>query len=127
MIWAMFAGSMNGPIHIVEGTINAEYYVYEMLAEHLPFFRTEVLDAIGEEPMFMQDNARVHTARHVCWWFDETVFLVLKWSSYSPDLDPIDHAWKHLKVQLHKLHPDVLSIKSNTEACRRIKEVIAEV
>ena len=35
IIWALFAGNIKGPIHVVDGTINAEYYTHEMLAQYL--------------------------------------------------------------------------------------------
>lgn len=37
---------------------------------------------------FMQDNARIHTAKAVAKWLSETGIPVLDWPPYSPDLNP---------------------------------------
>jgi hypothetical protein len=44
----------------------------------------------------MQDNASIFTARIVKDWLKEQGIEVLNWPPYSPDLNPIEHAWKRL-------------------------------
>ncbi|GBN92122.1 hypothetical protein AVEN_80942-1 [Araneus ventricosus] len=43
-------------------------------------------------------NARCHTARNVCAWFEEhqDEFTVLPWPANSPDLNPVENLWDHL-------------------------------
>ncbi|GBM50487.1 hypothetical protein AVEN_254767-1 [Araneus ventricosus] len=54
-----------------------------------------------------QDNARCHTARTVCAWFEEhqNEFTVLPWTANSPDLNPIENLWDHLDRVVRAMDP----------------------
>jgi transposase len=34
---------------------------------------------------------------------------VLEWPPYSPDLNPIEHAWSRLKETIYQIDPDIES------------------
>ena len=65
----------------------------------------EVWDEIDEEPSFIYDNAPVHTKKWVTNWLEGEQYAVMKW--HSPDLSPIEHIWRKLKILLQISHPDV--------------------
>ncbi|EYE92581.1 uncharacterized protein EURHEDRAFT_186358 [Aspergillus ruber CBS 135680] len=40
-------------------------------------------------------------------WFDEHGIPLIDWPPYSPDLNPIEHAWAKLKERIYMLYPDL--------------------
>jgi hypothetical protein len=57
--------------------------------------------------IFMQDNASIYTAHIVRAWFTNAALMCLDWPPYSPDLNPISHAWAKLKEMLDKEFPEI--------------------
>ena len=60
--------------------------------------------------IFQQDNARLHTARHIHNILRIHNVNVLQWPARSPDLSPIEHLWDHLGHQVRERH-DVNNIR----------------
>lgn len=46
---------------------------------------------------FMHDNSPIYTANKVKRWFQDIGISTINWPPYSPDLNPIEHAWSKLK------------------------------
>jgi transposase len=69
----------------------------------------------------MQDGASIHTACIIKNWLQEKSIEILNWPPYSPDLNPIEHAWKRLKEQVWKHHSELLELKGKSQD---VKEAI---
>ena len=69
------------------GTLNAQRYRNEILAQHVrPFIA-------ANGGIFQQDNARPHVARANMEYLAANEVEVLPWPAFSPDLSPIEHVW----------------------------------
>jgi transposase len=98
MVWGCMTCRGVGDLCWIPGTINSEGYL-DVLKDYVLASR----DWYGMDPatfIFQQDNARVHTARIVRDFFDESNITVLEWPANSPDLNPTENLWSYLKREL---------------------------
>ena len=107
MVWGCFEGDsqksdlvyMPGDPDSKRGGVTSVIYI-EVLEEQLPTLWEPGL-------FFMQDNAPIHTAHIIKNWFKDNEIDVVEWPPYSPDLNPIEHVWRHLKEWVNEHHPEL--------------------
>jgi transposase len=68
---------------------------------------------------FMQDNASIHSAKIIKEWLQDHGIRTMSWPPYSPDLNPIEHAWAKLKEQIYQLDPTIELFSDTSDELRK--------
>jgi DDE superfamily endonuclease len=70
----------------------------------------EYWDFSTDDFIFQQDNDPKHTSKLAKEWFKDRSIEMLPWPAQSPDLNPIEHIWHHLKLKLASYERKATSI-----------------
>ena len=67
-----------------------------------------VVDAYYKEHpgmIYMEDNAPPHSAKHTQAMFEQLGIARMPWPASSPDLNPIETIWNHMKAEIRQMEP----------------------
>lgn len=72
-----------------------------------------LLPIYNRTQQFQQDNARIYTSESTTDWLLSHSIAWMDWPAHSPDLNPIEHVWKQLKLNIRKMFPLPDILKNN--------------
>ena len=97
MFWGCFSYYEVWSLHLVEGMMNSDKYMYVLEQKVIPEMRKRFTDGSG---VFQQDLAPCQTSKKVKSFMDENQIYVLQWPGNSPDLNPIENLRSIIKTRL---------------------------
>jgi hypothetical protein len=115
MVWGSLSGALGraGLYFLQKNTTMNGTRCQEALEDYLLMFM-----GIHGCTHFLHHGAPCHASKHIKDILAEQHFLVIDWPGNSPDLNPIENWWNHLKNLLKK--KDVSSIPKLTAAIRQL-------
>lgn len=113
MVWACFSSKGVGKLTIIDGIMNAEEYC--RILDSCLFESSRKLGMPNF--VFQQDNDPKHTSAHVKGYMTDRKIISMSWPPQSPDMNPIENLWRHLKTVVASKTPKNI---------KQLKEIIVE-
>nr|CAH7769022.1 unnamed protein product [Callosobruchus chinensis] len=124
----MFWGGIrfNGRTHLIyiPGTMTGAYYLQNIINAIVQPLRNE----IGDQFIFMDDNARPHRTRVIQQALEKGNIARLEWPAISSDMNPIEHVWDYVSRAIFNRNNPPRStqelIVAATEECDNIPQEV---
>ena len=119
MVWGSMAASGVGNLVFIDGIMDR--FVYKKILED-NVLQSAVKLGIIDEFYFQQDNDPKHKSKHAMEFFEEAAVECLDWVAQSPDMNPIEHLWRMMKLKLKNRRASNIAEKK-----LQIQEVWAQI
>ena len=113
MLWRCFSAAETGRVVRIEGKMNGAKY-REIFDDNLLQSAQDL--RLGRRFTFQQENDPKHTAKTKQEKLQDKSLKILEWPSQSPELNPIEHLWRDLKIALQRPSPS--NLKELKRICR---------
>jgi transposase len=96
-VWGCFSYYGSGPMYWVKDIMTGAKY-REILKNHMvPYLKDVEGKLLGVKAVFQHDNDPKHRSKVVKNYLENKELEVLDWASQSPDINPIENAWRKVK------------------------------
>lgn len=113
MVWGGIShDSRTDLVVFINSTMNGERYRDRIIQPIVAPF----IEQHGRNYVFVDDNARPHRARIVNQAILDNNIIRMAWPARSPDCNPIEHVWSHLKKRLLDRNEDFLNLEQLANA-----------
>lgn len=97
MVWGAISFNGTGPLYFFDGHVTKESYC-DMLEIVIP--QAKDMLQLQEDFAFLQDNAPPHASDFTMAYLHTKKIYLWNHPPASPDLNPIEHVWGHIKAKL---------------------------
>jgi hypothetical protein len=80
---------------VIEGNVTSASYQQTLQQHLIPY-----INQLDYQPLFMQDNAPVHTSRSSKLFLQNHGIETIEWPPQSPDINPIENVWALMKREV---------------------------
>jgi transposase len=122
MMWGCMCSKGIGYACKIDNTM--DQHLYKEILEDDLLKTIEYYNLDSSKIIFQHDNDPKHTAKSVKEWIKQQDFQTMLWPAQSPDLNPIEHLWAHVKRMLNQFPTPA---KGMNELWERIEKVWNEI
>src|SRR6266568_3076492 len=125
MIWGCMTWEGVGYATKIDGKMDGDLYI-SILDNELQA-TMDFYDVTADNIILQQDNDPKHTCKKAKKWFQDNGMQVLTWPAQSPDFNPIEHLWSHLKRKLGEYEEPPRGINELWERIQVVWDIIPAV
>ena len=122
MMWGCM--TIQGPGYCCKIDSTLDQHLYKKILQDDLMKSIAFYDLDPSKIIFQHDNDPKHTAKSVKEWLNTQKFEVMIWPAQSPDLNPIEHLWFHVKKMLNQFENPA---KGMTELWERVEKIWNEI